>query len=214
MARSLLQRPLGLTRVRSAVRGFTLLELMAVVLIITVFAAVSAPTITGQLRDRRVQESARKIAMLYRQARLRSMGRGAAVLVRFTSGQFEVHEARLGPAAAVSACADLPVSSCVDTVWSDTNSTHLVDWHIESTTGDTAGTTIAVTDSSGGDRPALDICFTPMGRTFVRESVSDADAFDTLSETYVATVDRTGMPRPRRVVLMPNGTARLSTSTP
>jgi hypothetical protein len=152
--------------------------------------------------------------MLYRQARLQAMGRGAAVLVRFRSGQFEVHEARLGTAAAVSACADLPVSSCVGTTWSDTNSTHLVDWHIESDTGDTAGTTIAVADSSGTDRPALDICFSPMGRTFVRESVSDADAFDTLAEAYVVTVDRTGMPRPRRVVLMPNGTARLSTSAP
>src|SRR5688572_14870591 len=70
--------PLGL----AGVRGFTLIELCAVVLIITVFAAVAIPTAVSQLRDRRMQEAARRIGMVYRQARLRALGRGSAVLVR------------------------------------------------------------------------------------------------------------------------------------
>jgi hypothetical protein len=54
------------------------------------------------------------------------------------------------------------------------------------------------------------VCFTPMGRAFVREDINDAVAFTPMTEAYLASVSRPGLTRTREVVLMPNGTARLS----
>lgn len=194
-------------------RGFTLVELVAVVLIITIFAALSIPSAVIQMRDRRVQESARKIALVFRQARLRAMGRGAAVLVRFDGDTqaFTVHEARLGGAALDAACADLPVSSCLRTPWNSNATAHrVIDGHSEATTGDMSNVSIAVSDSVNNAVSELEICFTPMGRSFVREALNDAEPFVPLAEAYVASVSRPGRVRTRQVVLMPNGTARLS----
>lgn len=194
-------------------RGFTLVELVAVVLIITVFAALAIPTAVAQMRDRRVQQSARNIALVFRQARLRAMGRGAAVLVRFNGSTqaFTVHEARLGAAALDNNCADLPVSSCLRTPWNVVNGPHqLIDGHREATTGELGDVSIGVTDSADDAINALEICFTPMGRAFVREAMNDTAAFTPLAEAYVASVSRPGKSRTRQVILMPNGTARLS----
>jgi type IV fimbrial biogenesis protein FimT len=185
------------------------MELIAVVLIITIFAALAVPTAVVQMRDRRIQESARQIALVYRQARLRAMGRGAAVLVRFDTDTFTVLEARQGPAA--GACADLPVSSCLGTPWvSAPAMSRQVDGHAEATGGDMADVVVSMVDA--GDTPIteLEVCFTPMGRAFVREDINDAVAFTPMTEAYLASVSRPGLTRTREVVLMPNGTARLS----
>jgi type II secretion system protein H len=213
MAEVLFDRQRGPLSGQHRSRGFTLVELVAVVLIITVFAALSIPTAVAQMRDRRVQESAREIALVFRQARLRAMGRGAAVLVRFDgeTQRFEVHEARLGKAAVDATCADLPVSSCLRTLWNSDDAAHrLVDGHSEATTGEMSNVSIGVTDSGNNPIAELEICFTPAGRGFVREAMNDGQAFVPLAEAYVATVSRPGKTRTRRVVLMPNGTARLS----
>jgi len=190
-------------------RGFTLIELIAVVLIITVFASLAIPTAVSQMRDRRIQESAREIALVYRQARLRAMGRGAAVLVRFDTDNFTVLEARQGPTA--GACADLPVSSCLDTQWvSNPTLSRVVDGHSEATGGEYGDVTIGMVDATDNAVDELEVCFTPMGRTFARESINDGVAFTPMTEAYLASVSRPGVTRTREVVLMPNGTARLS----
>jgi prepilin-type N-terminal cleavage/methylation domain-containing protein len=189
-------------------RGFTLMELMAVVLIITVFASLAVPTAVVQMRDRRIQESARQIALVYRQARLRAMGRGAAVLVRFDTDSFSVLEARQG---GPGTCADLPVSSCLDTPWVSTpDRTRVVDGHAEATGGDLANVSISMVDATDNPITELEVCFTPMGRAFAREDINDAVAFTPMTEAYLASVSRPGLTRTREVVLMPNGTARLS----
>ncbi len=181
------------------------------ILIITVFAALAIPSAVVQMRDRRVQESARRIALMFRQARLRALGRGAAVLVRFDGTAFTVHEARLGTLAPDANCADLPVSSCLNTRWaSSTTAQRIVDGHAEATSGDMSNVSLRVVDSGNTAVAKLEVCFTPMGRAFVREDINDATAFAPLDETYEAVVSRPGMTRTRRVVLMPNGTARLA----
>lgn len=189
------------------------MELVAVVLIITVFAALAVPSAVAQMRDRRVQESARKIALVYRQARLRAMGRGAAVLVRFNGSRFDVLEARQGPGA--GACADLPSSSCLNTPWnSNTTMSRVVDGHREASGGELSNVSLGVMDALNNPISALEVCFTPMGRAFSRQALDDGVAFAPMTQAYLAHVSRPGMGRARRVVLMPNGTARLSAEAP
>ncbi|HSC85960.1 MAG TPA: prepilin-type N-terminal cleavage/methylation domain-containing protein, partial [Polyangiaceae bacterium] len=83
---------------RRGAAGFTLVELMVVVLIITILAVIAVPGISRQLANRRARTSADFIATLYRNARLRAMARGSAVLVRFdaATSRYEVREAIWG----------------------------------------------------------------------------------------------------------------------
>ena len=192
-------------------RGFTLMELITVVTIIAVFAALAIPTVVVQLRDRRVQEAARRIGSVYREARLRALGRGSAVLVRFNAGVMTVHEARVGgPGGGNADCADLPVSSCLNTNWSAAAAQRVVDGYRPPTSGELSDLTVAITDSLDAAVPNLDICFTPMGRGFSRRENTNGP-FAPLGDAFVATVSRAGLTRTRQVVLMPNGTARLFT---
>jgi type II secretory pathway pseudopilin PulG len=187
-----------------------LIELMAVVLIITVFAGLAIPKVVIQMRDRRVQEAARRIGLVYREARLRALGRGSAVLVRIVAGDVTVREARLGAAVNGDAgCADLPMSSCLNTNWGGVNADRIVDGFHVAASGELSNLTVAITDSAATSVPNLDICFTPMGRAFARRSVTPGAAFAPLADTFVATVSRTGVTRPRQLALLPNGTARL-----
>jgi prepilin-type N-terminal cleavage/methylation domain-containing protein len=200
--------PNGLRRAR----GFTLLELMVVVVIIAVFSSLALPTAVGQLRDRRVQEAARRLGIVYREARMRALGRGSAVLVRFTGGAVTVHEAHVGTAIGGDiGCADLPVSTCLGTTWSSPIAQRIVDSFQVATSGEMSNLTVALTDSSNAAVTNLDICFTPMGRAFGRRSNADGAAFTPLADAFVATLSRPGLTRTRQVVLMPNGTARLFT---
>jgi type IV fimbrial biogenesis protein FimT len=185
------------------------MELIAVVLIITVFAALAIPTAVIQLRDRRVQEAARRIGIVYREARMRALGRGSAVLVRFAGGNMTVHEARLGtPIGGNTGCADLPMSSCLNTNWENALSAPIVDGFTVPTTGELSDLTVTLSSSaSPAVLSSLDICFTPMGRAFSR--LLPTSALTPLGEAYVARLSRTGRTRTRQVVLMPNGTARM-----
>lgn len=188
-------------------RGFTLLELVAVVSIITIFAGLAIPTAVIQLRDRRVQEAARQIGLVYRQARMHALGRGSAVMVRFNAGDVTVFEARTGVATGGDAnCADLPVSSCrID--WAQPNNRREIDGFHKPTSGEMSTLAIALTNSADAALSTLDVCFTPMGRAFSRTTF--AGTFTPNADAFIATVSRPGVTRTRRLALLPNGTARL-----
>jgi type IV fimbrial biogenesis protein FimT len=185
--------------------------MMTVVVLITILASATIPLATRQLRDRRTQDAAQKVATLYQSARMRAMGRGSAVLVRYTPGTpgtFTVLEAQRGPndtpnGAPNEACAALPVSSCLTTDWVNAATKQYRAVSTLDMTGD-SGLTLVM---NGGT--ALDICFTPMGRTY---SAVTGQVLAATSTVYTATVGRatSSNVRERQVLILPNGAARLS----
>ena len=193
---------------RVGTRAFTLIELMVVVLIITVMAGLAIPTAVVQLRDRRVQEAARTIGSLFREARLQAVGRGAAVLVRYDAGAFSVLEARAGSAAT---CPDAPVPDCLSVPWvaEPTRSRETKHYEPVAASGDMAALTVNLTDSTSSTVLALEVCFSPNGRVFVRQAIDDGTALLPMTEVYTVTLARKGQGRQRVVALLPNGTARL-----
>jgi type II secretory pathway pseudopilin PulG len=192
-----------------------LVELMTVVIMITIFAVIAIPAVTQQARERRAQEAADRVASLYRGARLRAMGRGSAILVRFTPGtrgRFEVLEAQRG-SSAESGCEALPVSSCLSPDWNgpadeDYRSLSVLDL---ANRGEYDRINMEMHDQTDAKVNALDICFTPMGRAFARTNA--AQALAPLTKTHVAEVWRadgtTRLGRTRRVIILPNGAARI-----
>jgi len=165
---------------RRYARGFTLVELMVVVVIITALAALAVPSILRQMRDRRTRQAAEEIASLYRQARLRALGRGSAVMVRYNAATgFQIREAVVGGS---NTCARLPSTSCTTTQWGQgptvANGDQLISgFNPTSNVYDGVVSTAHAGDPNLGGGSAvtadpsvsvLDICFTPMGRTLFR----------------------------------------------
>ena len=193
-----------------------------VIIIITVLAAMALPSVARQMRDRRTQEAAQRVASIYRDARMRAMGRGSAVLVRYTpgtQGRLDMWEAQRGTGDAPSGgsdaeCATLPVSSCLTPNWnvgSPGTSYRAVTFLDLANRGEYDRVNISMQDQSGNTVSGLDVCFTPMGRTFFRTTFTQP--LVPLTSTHVAEVYRaegsTRIGRTRRVVVMPNGASRL-----
>lgn len=174
---------------------------------IAIFAGLAVPSAVRQLRDRRVSETARQVATLYRQARLRAMGRGSAVLVRFNSGSFSVLEAQMGDRNA--ACGRAPFPSCLANDWENTDHRGEVAGYRQGG-GELATIDVAMATPDDTVLSALDVCFTPLGRAFVRTVANSTKELTPLGATYTARVTSSVSVRSRHVVLLPNGTTRLT----
>lgn len=195
---------------------------MVVVVIITALASLAVPSILRQMRDRRTRQAAEEIALMYRQARLRALGRGAAVMVRYSKATgFELREAVLGTVPGSPAtCVTLPTSNCSTTQWGQGPTVANGDQLI-STFNPTAGVYDGVTAQGHASAPtagggsaqynaantdSLDICFTPMGRTLFR--IVATDVLQPMTGIPAISVSRNTGGLTRVVLVPPNGLAR------
>jgi type II secretory pathway pseudopilin PulG len=202
-----------------------LIELVVVVILISVFAALAIPQVTRQLRDRRVHEAAQRIAYLYRLAKLRAAGQGGAVSVLYgagTNGQgaFTVLDALVGlpQGSDPQRCNIMPRSSCTGTWLPDDTARAVSTFDLGLTSGLDrvqaemyTGTT--ADDDSGTRQTSLEICFTPLGRTFVRNG--PPAVWQPLNAVPAVRVYRTAegsgrLGLTREVLVLPSGAARLA----
>jgi len=182
---------------------------------IGILVALGIPTIGAQMRDRRTNQAAHEVALLYREARSVAMGRGAAVLVRYDltgsgaagRGAITVLQA-MNAADDVSTCLRLPATSCNANAWNNVNNLTVgkfdpADHHVydnvrltfQNTTNDVEG----------------DVCFSPLGRPYWRNVHVGTQNFLPLTEVpqiTVAPIDGIGLTR--TVLVLPTGASRLA----
>lgn len=208
--------------------GFTLIEMLVVVIIITVLAVIAVPSIQNRMRETRSREATAQVATIYRNARMRAMGRGAATLVRFTSssaprGRIEVREAlKSAQETATAGCAVLPSQSCSLPTWIDAGAgvpadNQRLEYFDPSESPAYKGLYLQLRGYQGGSLAQTtyaDVCYTPLGRTFVRYSA--AATFQPLTSVLQADVFRStnGSARdiglPRFVLVLPSGASRVA----
>lgn len=190
-------------RRRLGARGFTIPELLAVIVIIGIVAATAAPSFINVLRDRRVARVAMDVSGVFRLARYRALGRGTPVVVRWAeaSRSFAVVEAPVG-----STGDSIIPESCQSVEWSapppavetvtvlNTINIELAD--------------LEMLDDTGTTQSNVEVCFSGRGRTFVRYGA--AGAWVPLAGVLRVDVRNTKTTLVRTVFIPPNGIARMA----
>ena len=194
-------------------RLFTLLELMSVVVMVGVMATLAIPSIRRQLHDRRNNQAAHEISLLYRTARARAIGRGGAVLVRFspgtggsTRGRVEIFEASNALAGQVAL---LPATTCQLTNWAANTGIRSLASYDPTSLSSYDNVQLALFDSAGAAQSNADVCFSALGRAYLRfAATGNFASMAQVPYIQVSPVDGSGLTR--TVLIVPDGSSRLT----
>jgi prepilin-type N-terminal cleavage/methylation domain-containing protein len=200
----------------AAAKGFTLVEMMAVVALIATISALAAPSVIRQARARRLQRDALEVLSILQEARSRSLGRGAATRVVWNGTELSVSERMVDVDGLGNL--DLPAVTCAEPggVWTPSRR-----WFRPGAQSDNTLELVTCdnTDCSAtiGVEPYLEVCFTSRGQTRARANADPATAWTPFTRVIAFTVtsregggtSETNVTGRRMVLLAPNGLARL-----
>ncbi len=158
-------------------RGFTLIELMVTVLVVSILALLAIPALTKAQDDRVAYQNTVMVSQLLRRARTNAVGRGAAMLVTITSngttdrGTFTVYEGVRANGSGAGG-SDTPQPACrFPTDWTNAAMKRKVAEASLNGGGDASigiETTVQVYETgTPTGYPSLNICFAPSGRSYI-----------------------------------------------
>jgi prepilin-type N-terminal cleavage/methylation domain-containing protein len=214
---------------RASRRGFTLMELMVVIMIIGIVAVLAVPTMAAGSDDRHAYSDAGQIMQFFREARTRSVARGAAILITMTAsgttdrGTFTMFESVTVNPTGAGGANRTPVGSCkAPTAWGPLDATNNNIVQVDSLnlnggielSADIRTQIIDYDPTTGATSPTIAyVCFTPLGRVYYNPL---APVFDGTVPTlapleFRVTRNVGGNPigTVRSVLLPPNGMARV-----
>jgi Tfp pilus assembly protein FimT len=195
------------------------MELMVVIVIIGILAALAVPSLSLASYERDTYNDAGSIMQLFREARTRAVGRGAAMLISMTAsgtdrGTFLLYEAVTANPGGVAGN-QAPVATCkYPTTWLLSSLTPIDGVNLNGTIEQLAGIFAKpnVFSPSKTAVTAAYLCYTPLGRSYIVTGTSTSPSFSGQTATLNPIgidVTHTNGATTRTVIVPPNGMARI-----